>query len=94
MESEIHGHAQQNISDHDLAYCADLAIRLRNIKWFDGDPALITKCDTLLSKAAELYPAIAIHMPTLESFPDVTGITEQIDAATPPVEEMEEDIPS
>jgi len=80
FERELEGHQQEGITDHDLAYCCDVAKRIVLGQIFDTTATThIKRANALLSEATQLYPSVASHMPALDKAPEVSKITKEID---------------
>lgn len=96
FEFELEGHRDNEISDHDLAFCCDLAKRITSGQISDGLPtnSSVKKAYSLLEAAALMYPSVNNYSPTLEGPPNVSCIIAEIESRPPSnPSETENDVP-
>ncbi len=96
FERELSGHEEEGVTDHDLAFCCDVAKRIVLGQIFDSPSSSnVKRAAALLAQAGQTYSSVHHHAPVNDKFPDVASITAEIDerAKSPAQPSASDDVP-
>ena len=96
FQNELKCHQEKTMTDHDIAFLADITHRIIAGDIFDTSQTdIVDVANKLIFEASELYPSIGTYIPTSSEPPGVENICLEIDARYQELREKSEgeDVP-